>query len=533
QHKASLWTALAWGIVIGLSILTRPTFIPPLALLLIGLICSRTFRAIPCWRRAQLLGLTVLAAGLTLLPVMVQSYRHTGEASVLPYSGGINLYIGNNPQSDVTIAMRPGWQWDNLTRLPARFEVPPGRPSSKFFAGQAAAYAREMPADFLLGLWRKSLQLLSPRELPRNIDMYVYRQWSTGLGLMVWKAGPFGFPFGVLLPLAAVGTFMAKRRIPVAITLLSLGYAGAIVLVFVTARYRTPIIPALSIPAAYACVHFWHLGRTRQFVMLTRHLVVMLIISVVISLPGPFPQERNAYEAELHYCLAMQHSRANSLAAAEHELRQALAINPNYADAYNSLGVILERAGDTTQAMSAYSQAVANDASHLTATLNLAGAAYQSGKLEVAADVYAQALALNPQQTTALNRLALIHVKQGQFPLAVERFRQSLGINAQDAAVHNNLGSALNEMKQTDLAIKHFEAAVILAPDMDIAIDNLGAQLTGRGEIGKAIRLYDTVVERAAKLNQRERADRYRVKRDALVQSPASQDVLDTPQSTH
>ena len=69
------------------------------------------------------------------------------------------------------------------------------------------------------------------------------------LRVLLWKVPGIAFPFGLLLPLAAVGLGVAWRRAPVlAASVVLLGLAVAAF--FVTARYRAPLVPLLALFAA-------------------------------------------------------------------------------------------------------------------------------------------------------------------------------------------------------------------------------------------------------------------------------------------
>ncbi|MFC1453051.1 ArnT family glycosyltransferase, partial [Verrucomicrobiota bacterium] len=162
-------TCFCFGICGGLSILTRPTFAPFVlagSLWLVWKLATRSSSG-----RSSAAPMLAAAAGLllALLPVAHLSHEVTGRFSVLPSSGGINLYIGNNPEMSGTLCVRPGWHWDDLTRMPARHGVPPGPPAAKFFAEEAMTFALANPGTFLLGMGVKTLHLISSRELPRNV----------------------------------------------------------------------------------------------------------------------------------------------------------------------------------------------------------------------------------------------------------------------------------------------------------------------------------------------------------------------------
>ena len=187
-----IWLAL--GLCGGLAVITRPTFLPFLVVA-----CGWLFMHGRPGGRRRFAELGLLAAGLATvwLPALGLAHEHSGRWSLLPASAGINLYIGNNPNAAHTISIRPGSEWLELTNLPRRHGVTQRRDTGRFFRGRVSDYGRSDPAGLMRGLAVKSGHLLSSRELPRNVDIYVFREWSVVLRSLVWKVGNFGFPFGI------------------------------------------------------------------------------------------------------------------------------------------------------------------------------------------------------------------------------------------------------------------------------------------------------------------------------------------------
>jgi len=247
--RAWLRTA-ALGACLGLAAITRPTFVP-FALAGVAWL-GLAWRRRQASRTAVLGGLATLCVGflVVIAPVASLSRQVAGRTTFLPASAGINLFIGNNPERARTLNIRPGWEWERLTRSPRLDGVTQQKDTSRYFLHRVREYATTDPLGFAGGLAVKSLEMLSSRELPRNLDIYVFREWSYTLGALVWKVGRFGFPMGVLLPLAALGLLRERSRLPAPLPLFLLFYAGAVVVVFVSARYRTPLLPALCVPAA-------------------------------------------------------------------------------------------------------------------------------------------------------------------------------------------------------------------------------------------------------------------------------------------
>jgi hypothetical protein len=197
-------------------------------------------------------GWLLLGTAVALAPVTLRNWLHGGEFVLVSSNGGINLYLGNNPRYEATVGMRPGRDWQALVRAP-RFHGMVGGPgaASRFFVDRVAAYARRDPAGFARLQAHKLRLLVGGHEIPRNQEIYPARAWSPVLRVLLWKGPGLAFPFGVLLPLAAVGLVVGARRAPM-LAALTGATALAVVAFFVTARYRAPLVPLLALFAAEA-----------------------------------------------------------------------------------------------------------------------------------------------------------------------------------------------------------------------------------------------------------------------------------------
>ena len=61
--------------------------------------------------------MTAVGFAVIVLPVSGLNYRVTGHFGFLPASGGLNLYIGNNPNY-AAAEVRPGRSWQSVIVLP-------------------------------------------------------------------------------------------------------------------------------------------------------------------------------------------------------------------------------------------------------------------------------------------------------------------------------------------------------------------------------------------------------------------------------
>ena len=75
---------------------------------------------------------------------------------------------------------------------------------------------------------------------------------------------------------------------------------------------------------------------------------------------------------------------------------KALAIKPDYAEAYNNMGNALKEQGKLEEAIEAYNKALAIKPDYAEAYYNMGNALKEQGKLEEAIEAYNKALAIKP-----------------------------------------------------------------------------------------------------------------------------------------
>ena len=111
--------------------------------------------------------------------------------------------------------------------------------------------------------------------------------------------------------------------------------------------------------------------------------------------------------------------------------QQALRLKPDYAEAYNNLGIALKDQGQLVEAVAEYQQA----------------------------------LRLKPDHAEAHNNLGNALQDQGQLAGAVAHYQQALRLKPDYAEAHNNLGNALQDQGQLAEAEAHYQEALRLRPD--------------------------------------------------------------------
>ena len=110
-------------------------------------------------------------------------------------------------------------------------------------------------------------------------------------------------------------------------------------------------------------------------------------------------------------------------------LRQATEAAPTYAEAHNSLGILLLETGQTDEARDVLERAVALRPDYANAHTNLGNALSEVGMLEEAAVAYRKAIALDPYDLQAHHRLARTHLALGAVDRALAACATALAID--------------------------------------------------------------------------------------------------------
>ncbi len=387
--------ALAFGILGALLLFTRP---PALAAWLALLAwAALALRAAPAARPAALRHFVLLAAGfgLAALPFVEAIHAATGVRRLLPVTGGLNFYIGNSARPAETINIRPGCAWENLTLWPLLHGARSPGEQDAFFRRQAVQDIRAHPGVFLRHLAAKARQFISSREIPRNLDLYAFRPDSRLLRALAWKAGGFGFPFGLVLGLAVLGAW-ARRPASFGLLAAIAGYAAAIIAVHVCGRYRLPALPLFLALAAAGALAFADALRARRFRAAAAGAGMIVLLAAATSLGAPFPSETLDYRAELFRLSATTAFEHGDFPAAEADALLAVQENPREAQAWNQLGLLDVRRGDLAAAEDRFRRAVDSDPACFPAWFNLGKAAAKRGAPAEAIACFREGLRRSP-----------------------------------------------------------------------------------------------------------------------------------------
>ncbi len=445
----------------------------------------------------------VAGLALVLLPVAARNDAIGGGFYLTTSQFGPNFYIGNNAGSDGTYrSLRPGrgapeyerQDATDLAELVAGRRLSPAEVSS-YWTDRAIEFITTEPVAWLRLMGRKALLLWNADEMLDTESQETYAEWSLPVRVLGWIGH-----FGVLVPLAAFGmwTLWPERRRLWVIYAMTAAYAASVVMFYVFARYRFPLVPMLLIFAAAALNYLgqlfgsvgmsetvteapaamlsrghaeprrsvgvssrrgWGPGASKE--KLTGLVIVLVGVAVLSNWPLLSASLMRAI-TETNLAAALQAEGRVDEAIAHY--KRAIDIEPGYAPAYNNMGTALKAKGDLDAAVSTYERALAVMSHYPDAHYNLANALIEQGRPDEASAHFRVALRSIPGEARVHNNLGIALAAEGKLVEAIAAFRTALTTDPQSAITHRNLGDALTSRGQLAEGVQHLRRAIELAP---------------------------------------------------------------------
>jgi predicted O-linked N-acetylglucosamine transferase (SPINDLY family) len=192
--------------------------------------------------------------------------------------------------------------------------------------------------------------------------------------------------------------------------------------------------------------------------------------------------------ADAHNSLGRLLQLAGDLEGAEASYRAALAAQPGHAYAHYNLGLILNQVQRHTEALPHLEAATRHMAGVARVHLDYAMALRAMGRMDEAWQVAQRALAISPEDATAWNFSGVLLQHAQRLDEEIACYRKATSLNAQYAEAYNNLGSGLLVQGYIAEAEQAYRTALALKPDWAGAHSNLVFALNYCSEDGAALR---------------------------------------------
>ena len=440
EQKRAIFIFFISGILLGFSVLARPNVI--LFLFLLPLWFFAVLRQ-KIGTRKSVRGMIYLLTGFFIITSLITVRNYFIEKKLSPFSaqGGINFYIGNNPEATGFFMSPQGISSTPVEQVLTSIEYAEQEAggtlttseASRYWLFKGISFIKEYPLDAFLLYIKKCTFFWRKEEIPINIHFQLCKNLFPIFRLPL-------ISFGMIAPFAILGIILSLKRwkSTLLITLFAFSYMLSVIVFFVSARYRLPTVPFLIIFSSYALYRSFEVVRAKGIKEIAVWGIVLILLFIGIH------KDFKCYAlnfSHVHYNnLGSIYRKNGELDKAISTYKEALSINPNFAEAYSNLGITYVDKG-------MFSEAIIQ---------------------------YGKALTINPDLLEAHNNLGIAHYKKGEFDKAIFEYKKALSIRSHYAEVHSNLGSAYLKKGELDKAILEYKKALSINPDYAEARSNLG-----------------------------------------------------------
>jgi tetratricopeptide (TPR) repeat protein len=375
-----------------------------------------------------------------ILPIGILSLKHFSverRFDSFAAHGGINFYVGNNPDANGTFRAPLGFtpSAKGLSEDSSRYaRAVTARPLtaleiSNFWYKRAFFYMSAHPLSWLKLILRKFLLFWNSVELGDVADYYISEEYSPLL-----KFNPF--VFGAIAPLGFVGMVLARRHFRQAFLFYAgvFGFMFSCVLFFVNSRYRLSAVPFLIIFAGFAVFKIWR------------------ALTEGAYRPSAFAGGRRLAGYAVLTALFFIFSNAKFTAADT--------VTPLY-----NLSVIYAKKGMYDESMDISRRLLERRKDLPAAHFNLGVCYYGKNMFEEAIGEFRQTLRFNPDDYNSRFNLGLIYYQKKDYAKALDEFNRALAIDNRDAVLYYSIGRVYEAQDNLRKAQQEYILALQISPD--------------------------------------------------------------------
>lgn len=481
------------GLVLGFSAIARPTVLLFGIVILLWILLRKAKGQ--GWKFVWIPTLAFfISMLLPIVPVTIHNYVKSHEFTPIGTYSGLNFYIGNNLSADGVSAKIPGARNDWWGMMEDARTIAENDVNHPLTDGQLSDYwldktfeeIFEYPGHFITLLFHKTIYLIQGIELSNNFDLYFFAHQTNLLKILIWKKILF-YPWGLLLPLAVMGFFLSMKwnRPTEVLAIFILTYIPAIVLFFVTSRYRLPMVPVLSLFASAGAVKIISYFKNRP--LKSNLLIGITLILLLLAANIDFYRHRPQSDAPGLYTMGSLYEKRGNKPLAEHYYRQSIQADSTFTQSYNELALLLCSNGNFDEALVQMEKGRRLSPNNYIYHYNLGYITLQAGHPDEAVAPFKDALRLNSQDLNTLNNLGQSYLQMNMYDSALIYIRRLARLDRNFPDAIFNLGYCLQNTGQVDKAIPCFYQALRLDNTNAEAYYNLGMIWKDKGEVDSAV----------------------------------------------
>jgi len=454
-HRGTRHMVVA-GVLFGLAVLGRPNLVLMLPFLPAAAHLGRkSFAWQPVLRSTAM---WLLGAAVVLTPVAVRNGVEGGAWSPLPEHGGVNFWIGNNPDADgfFKTPRGSGLAGGQKSLVKSSISVAEKAVGHSLTASEASAWWRRRAMEFMVDqpgkaaelAFRKLVYSLNAYEKPLETNYYFAKSYSW---LLRWATVGFGLVGG--LGLAGFVLRRKQWRRQAVLLLYGGAYLASLVMTFVSMRYRLPLVLAFFPMAGCTVADLWDRVAERDW---KRAAVPSVAATVGLAITNvPLPTINIDHDlAHTHFMLGNLAQDRKDWKEALKQHRTAVELYPEWGGYYNNLGLAYLRVGQPEEAVETLKKAVELGYGSRRVYRNL-GKAYRAlGRLDEAVEAFQKALEHSPRHFRTHLAIADLLARQGRYDEARAMYEKALTL------AHKEKSRRLVQERLSRLErMEHFEAS--------------------------------------------------------------------------
>lgn len=399
---------LTAGLFLGISGVFRANILLFLPVIVLWMIYrgykSGTFKAIIRYAVVFL----IIGTALPVLPLTLHNYISGHDLVLTTSNGGINFYLGNNPESQGVFKAPSEFDfYSDLSgekyaeKLTGR-EMKPSEASS-YWQSRGMDYVRGDFGGALLNTIKKFFLFMGGNENPQSFIMNpdYFRDNNSGVLQLPLP------DFAIISILSIAGLVLSvKRKQKFAhLYLFIASYVIASILFFISGRFRLAITPVLIIFAAYFITEIFGSVRSGAVsdLKLPAAVSIAFLLIYTFLIPKPVYSGYDAYIAmgEINF-------RNKEYDKAVENYSKALLTNDSYTTFIN-IGNAYAAKKDFRSALSAFQKAVNRNPENPLVYFNIGLVHSQTGNLQMAEKAYLKTLELDPGFTDVYRNLGIVY----------------------------------------------------------------------------------------------------------------------------
>ena len=174
---------------------------------------------------------------------------------------------------------------------------------------------------------------------------------------------------------------------------------------------------------------------------------------------------------------------------------KTISLRPDYAEAHNNLGNLLQNEGQHEKAIISYKKALSIKPDLYETSYNLGTIFQEREEYSFAITMYIKALDTKPNHRDSLINLSDVFRRQHKFDESLRILHKAEKLYPNSAETKNNFGLTYRDQGKLGKAIRSYEEAISLNTNYAEAYNNLGIVFRDQGNFEKAVTSYEKAIE--------------------------------------